>query len=623
MKRNIAKVLAVLLMTATVLAGCSKNEPTNEPTSDMVESTAVTIIGSGEHQVGETVIIDNIISIEEASAGNVIQKAILAGNGSLLTELDTSTPGSYEVTVIVEFADSSGFSGVYSYEVIGSTGDEQAVQLLNAADAYEVFSLPNGSLVTVLHDKNLKFFEAILTNGEVTYQEGDISYTESNKDNANYIQFTSKGKEYYLTIKDAASSTFITADMLLESLSIPANESESDYESEEQTEEDKYAGYFTTILQNLIKDKGIESVGNLWSIDGRQYTVERSLIGINYSYLTGQVSDDVVLTSSYRLTDVDTADTITLNVIDSDLGYAIFEPFMSDVVSDVELPEDYDGYLSYVRDNVDTSVFVKEDTFTVESVKNVLLAGQSVTVAEPESTEEVDIEEQLQEIPNDTIAKETTYNQRHPEIYTWPDSETKYRRFLYVITSNTTFNQAIYFPDGTYRLSGDDEYKDNITIGDDGSGGNSGNTNSSTHNIISPYATYVLSNGGDSELVFDYNTSNASRLVFTYGGQKYYVESVKSSDITRYQKNSIYNPDFFKDGSFTVTSSNEDKRVTSLGQIIPYNVSYTDPNSGRNVKSGYMCVYNIQNDYLCIYSENLASTVTLLGLMEKVVVEVK
>lgn len=625
MKRRLMKVLAICLMMTTVLAGCSKGEPApQEPVGDVVENTSVSIIGTGTYQVDDVVTIDHIIKIDDAAIGNVVQTAILSSTGTLITELDTSEKGTFEVTVLVEFNDSTSFSGTYAYTVEGPSGDEEAMSLLKNAKDYDVVTVSNGSIFTVLHDGVADFYTVVTNNSDVVYEDGSISLTSTSKDKANYMSFVKDGIEYFIAYNDVADDTFIDYAKFTEPLfsDIPVVDEET-----ELTDEELYELNYTTMLQNLIQDKGIENVGTLWSIDGRQYTVERSLVGIKYSYMTGQVSDDVVLTASYRLTDVETADTITLNMINSDLAGAIVFPFIMDVPEDTEIPTEYEEYISFMRENFNASERVKEDIFSVEEVREMILAGQLITTDKETNTESVDgIEDEIQEIPNDTIAKQATYSERHPEIYTWPDNETKYRRWCYVITPSTTYNQVIYFEDGTYRLS-TGEYEDSVTVGDEGSGQSEstpgGDGKVTTHNIVSPYATYVLSNSKDSNITFDYNTSNASMLVFTYSGQKYFVESVKSSDITKYQKNSLYNLDYFKDGQFTVTASNEEKRATSLGQIIPYNVSYVDPNSGRTVKSGYMCVYNIQNDYLCIYSENLASTISLMGLLENVVIEVK
>lgn len=628
MKKRLMKVLTICLMVTTVLAGCSKGEPApQEPVDDVVESTAVSIIGTGTHQVDDVVTIDSIIKIDDAAVGNVIQSAMLSSTGTLITELDTSEKGTFEVTILVEFADSTSFSGTYAYTVEGPSGDEEALSLLKNAKDYDVISLSKGSLFTVIHDGTANFYTVVTNGSEVVLEDGSISITETSKDKANYMAFVKDGVDYFVAYDDVADDTFIDyakfTGPLYEDMPVVDEETEL-------TDEEKYELNYITMLQNLIEDKGIENIGTLWSIDGRQYTVERSLIGIKYSYMTGQVSDDVVLTGSYRLTDVETGDTVTLNMTQTDLAGAIIFPFIMNVPEDEKIPTEYEEYIAFVRENFNANERVKEDVFSVEKVREMLLAGQSIEAKEEGSnTESVDgIEEEIQDIPNDTIAKQATYSERHPEIYTWPDNETKYRRWCYVITPTTTYNQVIYFEDGTYRLS-TGEYDDNVVVGDEGSG-QSGDTLSggsdsktTTHNIISPYATYVLSNAKDTNMVFDYNASNASMLVFTYSGQKYIVESVKSSDITKYQKNSLYNLDYFKDGQFTVSSSAEEKRATNLGQIIPYNVSYVDPNSGRTVKSGYMCVYNIQNDYLCIYSENLASTITLIGLLDNIVSEVK
>ena len=639
MKKNLIRVLSLCLMATMILSGCNKNgDETQTPTTEVVESTAVSIVGTGTHEVGEVVTLENLITVEEAQVGNITQQAILGSDGSLITELDTSTPGSYQVNIIVEFIDGSGYNGTYAYEVTGPTADEEALQLYDSASKYDVISLDNGSVLTFLYDDYVFYMK----NEYSAEEDGSLSvHSETtDKDNANSISFMKDSITYSINTGANVEFSYATYDNLMQSYDLlfgmiggmvdgMTEENGEDDAAEEFTNALSITGQF---IKEMITDGGTEYAGVLYSLDGTQYSVERAMVNLMYSKITGQVSDDIKITAGYKITNKETGDVFCISN-GNDPATLVSEIIPESETEETEESpyETLEDMMSYIRENANTDSMVKEDTFSIDELKSVILAGQVIEEAtepeqEVEDTEvDVNISEEIQEVPNDTIAQSATYQERHPEIYTWPESETKYRRFLYAITPTTTFNQSIYFKDGTYRLSGEEDVSGDVTMNGEnvtgGTGGTSNNSKAQTHNIVSPYATYVLT--ANSNMDFDTANSTTDKLTFTYGNQKYYVESVKSSDISKYQKSSIYNTDYFEDGSFTVEAKSSEKRTTALGQIIPYNVTYKDPNSGRNVTNGYMVVYNIQNDYLCLYSENLQSTITLLGLMEELVTEVK
>lgn len=639
MKKNLIRVLSLCLMATMILSGCNKNgDETQTPTTEVVESTAVSIVGTGTHEVGEVVTLENLITVEESQVGNITQQAILGSDGSIITELDTSIPGSYQVNIIVEFIDGSGYNGTYAYEVTGPTADEEALQLYDSASEYDVISLDNGSVLTFLYDDYVFYMK----NEYSAEEDGSLSvHSETtDKDNANSISFMKDSITYSINTGANVEFSYATYDNLMQSYDLlfgmiggmidgMTEENGEDDAAEEFTNALSITGQY---IKEMITDGGTEDAGVLYSLDGTQYSVERAMVNLMYSKITGQVSDDIKITAGYKITNKETGDVFCISN-GNDPATLVSEIIPeSETEETEEFPyETLEDMMSYIRENANTDNMVEEDTFSIDELKSVILAGQVIEeVTEPEQEVEntevdVNISEEIQEVPNDTIAQSATYQERHPEIYTWPESETKYRRFLYAITPTTTFNQSIYFKDGTYRLSGEEDVSGDVTMNGEnvigGTGGTSNNSKTQTHNIVSPYATYVLT--ANSNMDFDTANSTTGKLTFTYGNQKYYVESVKSSDISKYQKSSIYNTDYFEDGSFTVEAKSSEKRTTALGQIIPYNVTYKDPNSGRNVTNGYMVVYNIQNDYLCLYSENLQSTVTLLGLMEELVTEVK
>ena len=169
--------------------------------------------------------------------------------------------------------------------------------------------------------------------------------------------------------------------------------------------------------------------------------------------------------------------------------------------------------------------------------------------------------------------------------------------------------------------------KEDVMSGaDSGSSGNNNTvSNAGEYNntvslaLVSTTGTYYVSNANRSDVTMDTAGSNNSVAKFTYNGNVYYIESVKATTITNYQKSCIYSTNDMADGNYEIKDNAAKAETTTIGKITPYTISYRDT-KGNNQTKGYMAVYNINNEYLVIYSDNMDSdTSNMVSLLKDLV----
>lgn len=649
MKKRVCKIAALMVATSLLMTGCSnpldKFKKNDEPTleTETVEQPNVSLTNVKEYNKGDTVLPADLVSYGDDVA--VTNVAILGTDGSLLDSLDTSAAGEFTVNIVVEMADGNNFTTEYTYTVIGVPADKEAEEIYQKSKSKAVLTGKNGMALTVTVDNDGDYISQFSYTEDPETGSFSVS-TESDKE-ANAASVTlSDG--YGLAL--APSSTEYNVDDALQLITGMFSIVADDASEEDQ----KYFGYITTFLQNMVEDAGSTSDGTmLYSLDGTQSALNKSMIKIKYSYLTGNAEDDKVIPVGYSI--VNTSEDGAEEIYNVSITYPEDVPHGLDNVADVinvpmpisedeeeETPtfDDYDDFLASLKESFDISTVTVNDTTDkdMDIILNHVLAGAVSDVTrddnmdegfdtdDAEGTNTEVVEESIEEEPTESgvVGKaKPTYQSKYPDLYKWPDSETKYRRWCYVVHDDNTYTNSVINPDGTFMESG----KDDVISGTDSgnSGGNNTVSDAGEYNntvslaLVSTTGTYYVSNANRSDVTMDTAGSNNSVVKFTYNGNVYYIESVKATTVTNYQKSCIYSTNDMAGGNYEIKDDAAKATTTTIGKITPYSISYVDTKGNKQTK-GYMAVYNINNEYLAIYADNMdADTNNMVELLRDLV----
>lgn len=646
MKKRVCKIAALLVATSLLMTGCSnpldKFKKNDEPTleTETMEQPNVSVTDVKEYNVGDTVSPEDLVTY--GADVSVTRVAVLGADGSLLDSLDTSAAGEYTVNIVVEMADGNNFTAEYTYTVLGVPADKEAEEIYQKSKSNVILTGKNNTSLTVTVDGDGDSISQY--NYTEDPETGSFSVsTESDKE-SNAVSITlSDG--YGLSIAPTLNKYSVddALQMVMGMFSIVTEDASE--------EEQKYVEYATTFIQNMVEDAGSTSDGvKLYSLDGTQFDLYKFTAKIKYSYLTGNTEDDKVVPIGYSI--VNTADDGTEETYNVSITYPTDISHGIDNVVDISMPasedeeedtptfDDYDDFLQTVKESFDISTVDVSDTTDkdTELILNHVLAGAMSDVVHDEKmdddfgVDEIDgtntevVGESAEEEPTESgvVGKaKPTYQSKYPDLYKWPESDTKYRRWCYVVHDGNTYTNSVINPDGTFMESG----KEDVMSGaDSGSSGNNNTvSNAGEYNntvslaLVSTTGTYYVSNANRSDVTMDTAGSNNSVAKFTYNGNVYYIESVKATTITNYQKSCIYSTNDMADGNYEIKDNAAKAETTTIGKITPYTISYRDT-KGNNQTKGYMAVYNINNEYLVIYSDNMDSdTSNMVSLLKDLV----
>lgn len=649
MKKRVCKIAALMVATSLLMTGCSnpldKFKKNDEPTmeTETVEQPNVSVTDVKEYNVGDTVLPADLVSYGDDVA--VTNVAILGTDGSLLDSLDTSAAGEFTVNIVVEMADGNNFTTEYTYTVAGVPADKEAEEIYQKSKSEVILTGKNNTSLTITVDGDGDSISQFSCTEDP--ETGSFNYSSGGEE-ANSASVTLSdgyGLSVYPTTKKYSVSDSLQMLTGLMYTVVPEETSE---------ENSKYMEYVTTYLQNMVEDAGSTSDGTtLYSLDGTKATIYKSAAKIKYSYLTGNADDDKVVPVGYSI--VNTLDDGTEEIFSVAMIYPTDVPHGIDNVTDIinvpmtisedeeeEVPtfDDYDAFLESVKESFDISTVTVNDTTDkdTELILNHVLAGAMSNVARDDTmddgfdTDNADgtntevVEESIEEEPTESgvVGKaKPTYQSKYPDLYKWPESDTKYRRWCYVVHDDNTYTNSVINPDGTFAESGKDEV---MSGADSGSSGNNNTvSNAGEYNntvslaLVSTTGTYYVSNANRSDVTMDTAGSNNSVAKFTYNGNVYYIESAKATTITNYQKSCIYSTNDMADGNYEIKDNAAKAETTTIGKITPYTISYRDT-KGNNQTKGYMAVYNINNEYLVIYSDNMDSdTSNMVSLLKDLV----
>jgi hypothetical protein len=663
MKKKLSLLLTICMLTSLTLSGCAnpidtiKNKINGSSSSSNEEEvsgvqTSVTVIGAGEYEVGETVTIDDVISVNNDYAGSVTNKVFLDEMGSLVDTLDTSAEGSYAVSIVVEFGEEGSWSGSYSYFV----------------NAPEV-TLPDELQSNITNDSWATYYVQEPVSGESMLSES----TESNvlvsydTDKVTVNEGTSSSI-YDSSVAGIWSLEYlpdnIVAEMQLNEISPFANEYsfnymfqiidtlagsfDEDYVSIEDTDDPdvKVFGYLKKYVNSHSTVSTVNTPYSIYDTEGNAYPV--SLIINEYNFgsesLTNDVAAYITVDGGRMLFKYTKLDYNSFTSIDED----------EDDEDEEEAPtfESYEEFSEWLDEQFaageDTYLSSRESSFStdlesyVSQAQYAFVIGDVTTAANDSNaddnmiddtlTNDITVAEGTESIEGELVSvvdatKEGLYARKYPEIYNWEEKGTTYSRWNHLIDgtsdhSNSSYTGTIILSDGTVLFSGESDETHNVN-GTSSSSSNEGTAyqNIQVTSLVSSYNTYSVSNQNDLSITFDTARSTSSTLYLSYNGNRYTIETARASTINNYKTNCIYSTSSFLGGAFEI-AEDEYNLYTTDGIITSYNITYTNSNTNKSETKGYMSVYNLSNDYLVIYADNFdATTATMEYILQTVISE--
>ena len=638
MKRKISIILILTMVVSMLLTGCSnpldkfKKDEDEVSTEIIEENTNVTLTGTGSYMVGDIVTVDDVISIDESVAGNVTNKVFLSDTGSLLEQLDTSEAGEFTVNVVVEFIDAEGWQSQYTYvvEEPESKLPDNVKANFESADDIGVY----GEL-SIVNKDGWQYQEdtVTLTVGDVEIKPGVYYYDTANSSDIGYAYI----REYASMdeTKDVLRSELSTL-FGLTLMSTTSPESIEELEKSDIEIDTESSDIWNNFIGPMVTEEELDIPGTtLYGVDGTTYNSAVTAVYLDLSFMNEEYQHVLyaykqyfnINDKIYEITYFGDKEEEDYNIDEEDITFV-------DVTADIIAEGGLKEHLTKVYSSNPSLAESAYKRLVTNSLSSVDMLSDAVIVGtyEKESNEErvedntvsVDAEAEEEETVSGMVGNvKPTYQSKHPELYTWPESDTKYRKWIYVIGEGVTYTGSIILPDGTVLSTENGDSVDSSNGGAvTGGGSDNGNTsydNETVVSLVSNYGTYYVSNSNMTSVLIDTANSSSSVAVLSYNNNKYYIETARAANISNYQQNCIYSTSTMSNGSFEVEAVDSKAVTTSVGRIVPYTISYTDFNNKKQTK-GYMAVYNINNDYLVIYADNMdADTSTMVELLSGLV----
>lgn len=616
MKREL-KLLLTLILICMMVSACSlpfgKDDEEGSPIdgAGIEQNDNVHIIGTGVYTVGQIIGINDVIQIDPEVEDMVINKVFLATTGNVVEQLNTDAPGSYAMSIAVEFNDGSGWSGMYEYVVEDLPVRDEVKVLIDAINNGVPYKWNAGLGVDITYINNRGYnIVDVLDTTPIANREAKLLINANNNiDDYNIIVVDCTAEDYERALSEVYIQ--IPIDMLDLVFSYPAYE-------DMEIDNDIASRYIASMC-----GRSSQTIEYVYDLDGNSYP----LVEFKFRFDFGRMDDPATSLPTERCDYyIDLGDKI-LAVCSgwNDKWYAERDPEFTVDINNVD-SADYDistveGFTSFIadvfdRENTDRLIeycfIVDYRTHVQEFIKDNLLIGKYPDGSVGSNSVNVsDSGEEMQETSGETANIKPSYQSRYPELYTWPANEVVYTRWRYVIEQGVSYVGSIILPDGTV-LSVEENRNDGTSYdtsgGNGGSGGNTTTEPDTTAfqmvSLMSNYGTYYVSNKDVSGAVIDTANSTASVAQLTYMGNKYYIETARTNTISNYQASCIYSTSIMSSNDYRIEANEAGRITTEIGVITPYTIEYFDVNGDKQVK-GYMSVYNLNNDYIVVYADNL------------------
>lgn len=624
MKRKFTLILTIIVVAGIFLTGCdtskipflNKGVSGTEDVPISQESRAY-VSGTGIYNMGDMIVFEDIVTIDEEYAGDVIGSVIMK-DGQECSNLPTDTAGENSAIIAVEFLDGFTWSAEFAYIVEGT---EESYDAIFSDSINESLKSDDWAIIDVGSYSNMR-------NGKVSYsidknldvQVGDgMSVSYPAEKHWEFILLTSSEEEMLASNGVSPLRTSISSIVFKSLLNMSVSFDEGSY-----TDQDKQRmEWISQAIDDLVTVSTMQTEMVVYKDDGSTLPVKVANV-----YYPQECGVDYIVQCYYVDYDVDCR--LVMYYI-SESG-----PFTVDSIinSDEEIDfESYDECKQFVKDYIVeyvqnthnpssdalNSMICLTDSMVLGDVSEYIsvaaptqgASSGEVSVGEPNDEEG----ELLGAIANARL----TYAQMYPDLYIWPFNENgdEYRKWTYTIDNGVSFIGSIWLgKEGRYFNSEEDMLASQGGSGSGGSGGVStpvdhGNVSQSA-SIITRYGTYVFSNSKLPQVTINTDKSTNNIINLEYDGNKYYIESASASTIQNYKSACIYSMSQFGSEDYSVDEYRT--TTTDIGVLTEYTIQYFDM-AGAKKDVGYMVVYNINNDYLVIYADNFDNDTSMMRQM--------
>lgn len=140
------------------------------------------------------------------------------------------------------------------------------------------------------------------------------------------------------------------------------------------------------------------------------------------------------------------------------------------------------------------------------------------------------------ETPEDgvQVVHKQSYQQKHPGLFEWPESDIIYRRWIYTVGEDDNYQGTIYLSDGTILqgTSGLNVWTGEYTPTTD--------FTTKTHTMRTSSNQYNLTNEKDTTYVINTGRSNSSTTSITKGSREYILSNVSDGWVTNAKSSPVY-----------------------------------------------------------------------------------
>lgn len=545
------------------------------------------------YNVGDTINATDVITYDTTK---VTTACVFVVDGMPVESITCDAPGEYTVQALVQYEDFTEWSGDFSYSVEGAVVEiPQYIYSKIVSDSYtkELVTLDDGFMYSIMWDGSEMPCSDDSISGEringYTKDEWTLYYRMkyANLDVDSYWDRTlEQAVTLAVYLNEILNTDYGSEEFAVKVLKYVYNiqsaesvngSNGSNWQAVNIAKVDPtgnvVAGSPIRQLADAMAKKTTEDSGKkVYSTNNDEYAFMKTKRTFDPYQILG-VEGSVEFETAYTAT-IDSTHTLTLSGYPGvGIGYQPWsfkvkgqdttvgellndESKLAELALAVKIPDyteatftDYAAFSTWVR-----SLFVGEnavfeaslsDPCTIDparGIESILIGDWNKIVVDSDVNGILDDvnpdDQQTTEQPTDEsgvqVVHKKSYQQQHPGLFEWPESDIIYRRWIYTIGEEDEYQGTIYLADGTILqgTSGLNVWTGEYTPTTD--------YTTKTHTMRTANVEYDLTNEKDTSYVINTGRSNSSTTTITKGKREYLLSNVNQGWITNASNTPIY-----------------------------------------------------------------------------------
>lgn len=625
---------------------------TDEVGGDVSGTTETEEVATGMvYAVGDTI---NAVDVIYPDLMKNVTALVFVVDNNMSETLECTEAGEFSVQVLVQYDDFTEWTGWFEYTVEGKSvqlPQELYQKLVSSNYEKEVVTLNDGTVYSLIYPpQSWGHLNVDLNNGRVdTFSVNgasiNVSVLEAGQSptSAALDETLMKAVVEAIMLREILSEGF-TEDALVQKVIQYVYGIDPATFSQNGTNEsdDTMLGIFGALLdpsnaagsnsamvqmmQNLVKSETSETGLFVYSTNGDAYPLMKVVQSFDGTQLLG-MSSPFQYDVFYYAT-IEGGRTIKIEALETESGSAWSYKFRghdewndadinnADRMAEIALAANVPDYSDTTFSNVSElmtwvrTLFVGESSLfeaaagggglvdPVDYLDIAIVGDYTAVIPDDGSVDELDPDANVDEgegDPEDTgveVVTKKSYQQQHPGLFEWPESDIIYRRWVYTIDEETPYQGTIYLSDGTILqgTGGLNTWTGEFTPTE--------GFTTKTHVMRTASRQYDLSNESDNTYVINVGKSNSSTTSITKGDREYILASVSNGWVTTAKGTPVY-------GSWGNASSFEALPGNSYSNggfiITPYNARIIT-GAGTN-EYPYIVILECSGDYFAIYGD--------------------